>query len=188
MKLQRKLFARRDYEGLTDAEKYTLSQERSKIAKELSKARSKISKSYQGHVNEIEKIAEDDIRKNILNPDNKGIPDWIEKNKNIRLGKAKKVRDSRYDKVISETKSKAIELKDKVKSRKIKLSIPPDKSIEKYVEKTPKINPKLVKKAAIGAAIGASAVGLTAAGVKAYKKKKESDKMKETRELVHKKK
>ena len=179
-----KLFARRDYEGLTEAEKYTLSQERSKIAKDLSKKRSKISKSYQGHINEIEKIAEDDVRKNILNPDNKGIPDWIEKNKNIRLGKAKKVRDSRYDKVISETKSKAVELKDKVKSRKIKLSIPPDKSIEKYVEKTSKINPKLVKKAAIGTAAGIATLGLTTAGVKAYKKKKESDKMEQARKSV----
>ena len=67
-----KLFARRDYEGLTGDEKYTLTQERSKVAKELAKKRNKISKSYQGHVNEIEKIAEDDIRKNILSPDGKG--------------------------------------------------------------------------------------------------------------------
>ena len=45
------------------------------------------------------------------------------------------MRDNRYNKVISEAKSKAGSLKDKVKSHKIKLSIPSDKSIEKYVEK-----------------------------------------------------
>ena len=179
-----KMFARQDYEGLTEAEKHTLSQERSKIAKDLSKKRNKISKSYQGHVNEIEKIAEDDIRKNILSTDNKGVPDWVEKNKNIRLSKAKKVRDNRYDKVISKAKSKAGSLKDKVKSHKVKLSIPSDKSIEKYVEKTPKINPKLVKKAAIGTTAAIATIGLTTAGVKAYKKKKESDKMEQARKSV----
>lgn len=187
MKLQRKLFARRDYEGLTDAEKYTLSQERSKIAKELSKARSKISKSYQGHVNEIEKIAEDDVRKNILNPDNKGIPDWIDKNKKFRTEKAVKVKNSRYDKAISEARSKASSMRSKIKDGKIKLIQDP-KKLEEAAQLLKEKKLKIAKKAVIGTAIGASAIGLTAAGVKAYKKKKESDKMKETRELVYKKK
>lgn len=194
-----KLFARRDYEGLTGDEKYTLTQERSKVAKELAKKRNKISKSYQGHVNEIEKIAEDDIRKNILSPDGKGKNvlslSEIEKNKKARIGNAKVVKNDQYKKAISEAKTKAAGLKDKIKNHKIEVIKDPkvvEDSIAKHAEKANELRKlkkiRITKKAAIGTAIGVSAVGLGAAGVKAYKKKKESDKMEQARKSVFNKK
>jgi len=194
-----KLFARRDYEGLTEAEKYTLSQERSKIAKDLSKKRSKISKSYQGHVNEIEKIAEDDVRKNILSPDGKGKNvlslSEIEKNKKARIGNAKVVKNDQYKKAISEAKTKAAGLKDKIKNHKIEVIKDPkvvEDSIAKHAEKANELRKlkkiRITKKAAIGTATGIAALGLTTAGVKAYKKKKESDKMEQARKSVFNKK
>lgn len=211
-----KLFARRDYEGLTGDEKYTLSQERSKVAKELAKKRNKISKSYQGHVNEIEKIAENDVRENILKTNNKDLPDWIEGNKKVRSEKALKVRNDKYTEAIDKSKQKVKAIKKNITDGLVYIQEDPAKAVKRAEEsqayelrfrlrdaarkaaeevkdgvnnaKTEKLKNlkkiKVTKKAAIGTAIGVSAVGLGAAGVKAYKKKKESDKMEKSRKSV----
>lgn len=171
--LRNKEFARKDYEGYSNSQKEIIKNERKKLAQEIRKMRVY----NKDLVNEIDKIAGDDLRKYVLNGEGRNrenAPEEIEKRRNQRRKRlyepANKNR-AEIEKYLEEGKKRIKEkvgdkeptsVVETVKTEAKKLNIP-YKKIGKYI---------LGSAAIIGGTIGASKI------IKSKKEAKKRDRMK----------
>lgn len=176
------LFAKRDYEGLSEKEKEVLSEERKNLAKSLQKERRRV----KGIYNDIEGTINKDFEKKYKGAVLGG------KISDEDLGKLKESRDSRikfskekmskeYQQLLDSYKDKSKSVRDSIKE-KVKNSVPktsssPSPSVskdgEKKVLKALKSKKVIIPSAIIGATVVGSGIGYNR--YNKYKSKKEID-------------
>lgn len=169
--LRNKEFARKDYEGYSNSQKEVIKNERKKLAQEIRKKRVY----NKDLINEIDKIAGEDLRKYVLNGAGKNgenSPEEIEKRRNRRRQRlyepANRNREE-IEKYLEEGKKRIKEkvgdkepsIVETVKTKAKKLNIP-YKKIGKYA---------LGSAAVIGGTIGASKI------IKSRKEAKKRERM-----------
>lgn len=170
-----KLFAKKDYENLSDYKKSLLKEERSKLAKKLLKEREKTKKLLGDLEGKAEYLNQEDLKK-YVSGDRRTLED-INKADLDRKAKINTVRKDKYNKILDSYKKKKNIIKNSIES--LKEETPTEittvrKAIETTNNKLPKkfLNKKLLKYGG-GSLLLATGTGL---GVKLYRNHKENSK------------
>lgn len=169
-----KLFAKKDYENLSDYKKSLLKEERSKLAKKLLKEREKTKKLLGDLEGKAEYLNQEDLKK-YVSGDRRTLED-INKADLDRKTKINNVRNDRYNKILDSYKKKKNIIKNSIESLEEK--IPTETTATKEtVKKDSKLLKKLLNKKLLkyggGSLLLAAGTGL---GVKLYKNHKENSK------------
>ena len=167
-----KLFAKKDYENLSDYKKSLLKEERSKLAKKLLKERDKTKKLLGDLEGKAEGLNQEDLKR-YVSGDRRSLED-INKVDLDRRSKVNSVRKERYNKILDSYKKKKDIVSKSIKSLK---ELSPTEIIKETVEESGKttknrLNKKLLKYGG-GGLLLATGTGL---GIKLYKNHKENSK------------
>lgn len=174
--LRNKEFARKDYDEYSESQKKIIKEERTKLAKEIRKKRVYGGKSL---ADEIDKIADDDLRKYVLHGEGKNrefTPEEIEKRRNQRRGRLYEPSRKNRNEIEDYLKKSKEKIKEKVGEKK-----PPLKEVVKTKAEKIKIPYKKIGKYALG---GAAIVGGTIGASKLIKSRKESKKKESIKKTI----
>lgn len=174
--LRNKEFARKDYDGYSESQKKIIKEERTKLAKEIRKKRAYGGKSL---ADEIDKIADDDLRKYVLNGEGKNkefAPEEIEKRRNQRRKRLYEPSRENRDEIEDYLKKGKEKIKEKVGEKK-----PPLREVIKVKAEKLNIPYKKIGKYALG---GTAIIGGTIGASKLIRARKEAKKRESIKKTI----